>query len=204
MGIKQRRLVAFFTGAHFLCHSQCCRGACVRQPGTPGSLYHQGKSQPPPRMIQKGGGLNYPMDLPVSPLTIGGTQGDQTPKLRVPPHCLNLVVWIYLCMLLQINIQMDCNMLLSFTAPFVLLFVYLLSWSNCSFRILNFSKEKSYTQKCIPVDFENNSGYYHWGQFSAIPQQVISEEALWYALALIGATKYKQKMQYLPSFWATC
>lgn len=144
------------------------------------------------------------MDLPVSPLTIGGTQGDQTPNLRASPHCLNLVVWIYLCMLLQINIQVDCNMPLPFTAPFVLLFVYLLSWSNCGFCILNFSKEKSYTQICIPVDFENNSGYYYRGQFSATPQQVTSEEALWYALTLIGAAKYEQKMQYLPSFWAVC
>lgn len=69
--------------------------------------------------------LNYPMDLPVSPLTTGGTQGDWTPNLRTSPHCLNLAVWIHLCMSLQINIQIDCNMPLPFTAPFVLLSVYL-------------------------------------------------------------------------------
>lgn len=43
-------------------------------------------------MIQNGGGLNYPMDLPVSPLTIGDTQGDQAPNLRASHRCLNLVV----------------------------------------------------------------------------------------------------------------
>lgn len=43
-------------------------------------------------MTQNGGGLSYSMDLPVSPLTIGGIQGDQTPNLRASPHCLNLGV----------------------------------------------------------------------------------------------------------------
>lgn len=151
-------MVDFFTGSCFLSIHSAARCTWGRQPGAPGSLYHQGKSQTPPRMIQSRGGLNYPMDLPVSPLTTGGTQGGQTPNLRTS-HCLNLAVWIHLCVLLQINIQIDCNTPPPFTAPFVLLFVYLLSWRNCGFRILNFSKEKPDTQICIPVDFENNSGF---------------------------------------------
>lgn len=88
MGIKQRCLWLSSSG---LIHS-AAKGARVGQLGTPGSLYHQGKSQPPPRMIQNGGGLNYPMDLPVSTLTVGGTQRDRTSNLRASPHCLNLDV----------------------------------------------------------------------------------------------------------------